>query len=199
MTVMAVLALSTRPRGVSATPEAPYIIENTLIMSTMGLPVMLATPVLLAGAGVLVELVGVGAAACAHGESGQSARALIGLATVLSIIPVSPGPLLRTDTFTEPAWTGMKVLVASCVCIRWRKQGKALSGSATSLPASSSANQVQDGLMALKARAMCACVVVISMWHERLRAFAHQCIAAGCCITYLWQHSQGRASGWTLT
>jgi hypothetical protein len=115
MTVMAVLALSTRPRGVAATPEAPYIIENTLIMSTMGLPVMLAMPAPLAAAGVVAELVGVGAAACVHGESGQSARALIGLETVLSIIPVSPGPLLRTDTFTEPEQAGTKAVVASDV------------------------------------------------------------------------------------
>jgi hypothetical protein len=66
---------------VAAAPEAPYIIEKTLIMSTMGLPVMLAMPVPLAGAGLVVveaKLAGVGAAACAHGELGQSAMALIG-------------------------------------------------------------------------------------------------------------------------
>lgn len=41
MTVSAVVGLITIPRGVDCTPEAPYIMVSTLVMSTMGLPVKL--------------------------------------------------------------------------------------------------------------------------------------------------------------
>jgi hypothetical protein len=106
MTVMAVLKFSTAPKGFWPALAAPYIIENTLIMSTMGLPVRLR-PGVCAGAGELGGVVEVaGAAGGWHGDEGHSDRALIGFDTVLRSSPASFAPLLTIEIFTEPAGSG---------------------------------------------------------------------------------------------
>jgi hypothetical protein len=106
MTVMAVLKFSTAPKGFWPALAAPYIMENTLIMSTMGLPVRLR-PGVCAGAGELGGVVDVaGAAGGWHGDEGHSDRALIGFDTVLRSSPASFAPLLTIEIFTEPAGSG---------------------------------------------------------------------------------------------
>jgi len=104
MTVNAVVGLITIPKGVDCTPEAPYIMVSTLVMSTMGLPVKLRAaklPALLVGR--LPDSVVLGVALVTQGDWGQSIRALTGLLTVFRSRAASLGALLRTEILTDPA------------------------------------------------------------------------------------------------
>lgn len=102
ITVMAVGKFNTAPRGFWPALAAPYIMEKTLIMSTMGLPVKFRAALEVEGVPGAGEE-GVAGADVLQGDAGHAERALMGLLTVFSSRPASLGPRLSTETFTEPA------------------------------------------------------------------------------------------------